>query len=404
MRHAQGERKETRGFRDLQRGLTGERSLIGGAYMDDPKLLRAYLDFYWPISFEQARRALAVSGFLLGRPLGARAVIDVGSGPGPVAAAFAASGATALTLLDQSPRALELARETIPARAMIPARSSPRVGEAPRGGASPLSIATVAMDIAEPDPSRIPLWGAADCVSFGHSLNEVAFDRPDRVSIRARLLERYAAALAPGGSILAVEPALLSTSRDLIAVRNLLVSRGWKVLAPCVGREALECPALAAGEGQTCHDAVRWDMPRSVESLARELKLDKESLKMTWFLLEPPSELTLNGASRAAGVHDDANGVLDDADGTHGDADERLFRVVSDPMLNKGGRVRRLLCGSAGRFPLSAPAGSADAARSGFDALERGDFVRVESPEPRENGWGVGAKTAVHAELGGSAR
>jgi SAM-dependent methyltransferase len=375
MKRAHGERKETRGFRDLQRGLTGERSLIGGAYMDDPKLLRAYLDFYWPISFEQARRALAVSGFLLGRPLGVRAVIDAGSGPGPVAAAFAASGATALSLLDQSPRALELARET------IPARSSPRAGEAPRVGVSPLSIETVAMDIAEPDPSRIPLWGAADCVSFGHSLNEVAFDRPDRVSIRARLLERYAAALAPGGSILAVEPALLSTSRDLIAVRNLLVSRGWRVVAPCVGRAALECPALAAGEGQTCHDAVRWDMPRSVESLARELKLDKESLKMTWFLLEPPSELTAGGS-----------------------ADEGLFRVVSDPMLNKGGRVRRLLCGRAGRFPLSAPAGSADAARSGFDALERGDFVRVESPEPRENGWGIGAKTTVHAEMGGSAR
>ncbi|HPS43702.1 MAG TPA: methyltransferase, partial [Treponemataceae bacterium] len=309
------------GFRDLQRGLTGDRSLIGASYMDDPKLLRAYLDFYWPISFEQARRALAVSEFLLGRPLGARSVIDAGSGPGPVAAAFAASGATALTLLDQSARALELAREAVPARAV------------PRGGTPP-SIATVAMDIANPDPSRIPLWGAADCVSFGHSLNEVAFDRGDRVEVRARLLERYAAALAPGGAILAVEPALLATSRDLIAVRNLLVSRGWRALAPCVGRAALECPALAAGEGQTCHDAVRWEMPRSVESLARELGLDKESLKMTWFLLEPPRNLT-GGAGDTS-------------------ADEGLFRVVSDPMLNKGGRVRRLLCGRAGRFPLSA--------------------------------------------------
>ena len=371
MSRAHPEKKDIHGFRDLQRGLTGDRSLIGASYMDDPKLLRAYLDFYWPISFEQARRALAVSEFLLGRPLGARSVIDAGSGPGPVAAAFAASGATALTLLDQSARALELAREAVPARAV------------PRGGTPP-SIATVAMDIANPDPSRIPLWGAADCVSFGHSLNEVAFDRGDRVEVRARLLERYAAALAPGGAILAVEPALLATSRDLIAVRNLLVSRGWRALAPCVGRAALECPALAAGEGQTCHDAVRWEMPRSVESLARELGLDKESLKMTWFLLEPPRNLT-GGAGDTS-------------------ADEGLFRVVSDPMLNKGGRVRRLLCGRAGRFPLSAPAGSADGARSGFDALERGDFVRVESPEPRENGWGVGAKTVVHGELGRSAR
>lgn len=405
MRHVPPQKIDMHGFRDLQRGLTGERSLIGASYMDDPKLLRAYLDFYWPISFEQARRALAVSEFLLSKPLGARSVIDAGSGPGPVAAAFAASGATELTLLDQSARALELAREAIPFRA------------APRGGTPP-SIATVTMDISCPDPSRIPLWGTADCVSFGHSLNEVAFDQNDRVAVRASLLERYAAALAPGGTILVIEPALLSTSRDLIAVRNLLVSRGWKALAPCIGRAALECPALAAGEGQTCHDAVRWEMPRSVESLARELGLDKESLKMTWFLLEPPRNLT-GGAGRAyagagvkssAGVCARAEGASADADGksvdesAHGGADEGLFRVVSDPMLNKGGRVRRLLCGTTGRFPLSVPAGSADAARSGFDALERGDFVRVESPEPRENGWGVGTKTVVHEGLGRSAR
>lgn len=383
MRHVPPQKKDMHGFRDLQRGLTGERSLIGASYMDDPKLLRAYLDFYWPISFEQARRALAVSEFLLSKPLGARSVIDAGSGPGPVAAAFAASGATELTLLDQSARALELAREAIPVRA------------APRGGTPP-SIATGTMDISCPDPSRIPLWGTADCVSFGHSLNEVAFDQNDRVAVRASLLERYAAALAPGGTILVIEPALLSTSRDLIAVRNLLVSRGWKALAPCIGRAALECPALAAGEGQTCHDAVRWEMPRSVESLARELGLDKESLKMTWFLLEPPRDLTGGG--------DDADGARGDLGVAGNRADEGLFRVVSDPMLNKGGRVRRLLCGSTGRFPLSAPAGSADAARSGFDALERGDFVRVESPEPRENGWGVGTKTVVHEELGRSAR
>jgi len=64
-------------------------------------------------------------------------------------------------------------------------------------------------------------------------------------------------------------------------------------------------------------------------------------------------------------------------------------------MLNKSGRVRRLLCGREGRFPLSAEDGSPDAARSGFDKLRRGDFIEVDNPEKRENGWGVGHETRV---------
>ena len=112
------------------------------------------------------------------------------------------------------------------------------------------------------------------------------------------------------------------------------------------------------------------------------MKLDKESLKMAWFMLRPPSgdETSELGGSFLR--------------------DEGFFRVVSDPMLNKGGRVRRLVCGGAGRFPLSAPDGSPDAARSGFDALGRGDFIAVDDPEVRENGWGIGARTVIR-QVGG---
>jgi SAM-dependent methyltransferase len=374
-----------RGFRALQRGLTGDRSLIGVSYMDSPELLRAYLDFYWPISFEQTRRALAVSSLLSGAPARVSRVIDAGSGPGPVAAAFASAGATALTLLDQSPRALDLARETIASRSgNSEDRSSP-------------PIETVVCDIANPDPARVPLWGAADIVSFGHSLNEVASGRDDRVAVRAALLERYATALSPGGSILVIEPALLSTSRDLLALRNLLVSRGWRVLAPCVDRARLDCPALAAGESQTCHDEVRWTMPASVERLAQSLALDKESLKMTWFLFAPPgTDASLDETEAAR----EASGATGDAAARDAAVDDSAkgaptLRVVSDAMLNKAGRARRLLCGERGRFPLSAVAGSADARDSGFDALERGSFVRVRDPEARENGWGVAPGTAI---------
>src|SRR5690349_667249 len=66
------------GVRTLSLGLTRERQLAGARYMDDPKLLGAYLLFYWPVSYSQARQVL---GELPNRP---RVALDLGSGPGPV--------------------------------------------------------------------------------------------------------------------------------------------------------------------------------------------------------------------------------------------------------------------------------------------------------------------------------
>lgn len=132
-------------------------------------------------------------------------------------------------------------------------------------------------------------------------------------------------------------------------------------------------------------------MPASVAALAQSMKLDKESLKMAWFMLRPPSREEKLACARGEVP---AFAEMPALAGTS-EPDEGIFRVVSDPMLNKGGRVRRLVCGAAGRFPLSAPEGSPDAARSGFDALGRGDFIAVDDPEVRENGWGIGERTVV---------
>ena len=46
------------GVKQLSLGLTRDRKLAGARYMDDPKLLGAYLLFYWPVSYAQAREAL----------------------------------------------------------------------------------------------------------------------------------------------------------------------------------------------------------------------------------------------------------------------------------------------------------------------------------------------------------
>src|SRR4051812_21900758 len=67
--------------RHLSLGLTRDRELAGARYMDDPRLLGAYLLFYWPVSYAQGRHALKE---LARKP---RSVLDLGSGPAPLAMA-----------------------------------------------------------------------------------------------------------------------------------------------------------------------------------------------------------------------------------------------------------------------------------------------------------------------------
>lgn len=348
----------------LRQGLTGERSLVGARYMNNPELLAVYRDYYWPVSREQTRYVLKQS--LRFRPHGFSRVLDVGSGPGPVTAAFIEQGAEAAFLVDQSSKALSLAKKMLPKDSFIQ---------------------TLEADISKPDVffAKLTAWGQYDCVAFGHSLNELWAGRGDRISLRVDLIQRYSQGLVPGGCVLVIEPALLSTSRDALEIRDRLVSHGWRVSAPCSGRAVLPCPAFAAGPQHTCHDELAWKMPPLVASLASSMKVDKEFLKMTWFFLQPP---------RAEDVKDTEKPAVAGAEAKV-EISTDVYRIVSEPMLNKGGRIRRLLCGRLGRFPISAVNGSPEAEVSGFSVLRRGDDIRVEKPILRENGWGIDNETRI---------
>ncbi|TFG79471.1 MAG: methyltransferase domain-containing protein [Spirochaetales bacterium] len=330
----------------LQRGLTGERELVGASYMDDPALLGVYLLYYWPVSYAQAARALALSG------LKPRRVLDMGSGPGPMAAAALDAGATDIVALDRSAPALDLASRLL--------------GSSLTG----TMVADLENEAAAPQ-------GPFDLVIFGHSLNELGAERPDRLARRFAVVSRVASSLAPGGAILIIDPATITASRDTLALRDALLSAGWNVLAPCTMQHP--CPALSAGPAQSCHDQSSWTVPPVVQALAARAGLDREFLKMTWLAIEPPETgpaTSVRSAGQATGIHG-------------------AYRVVSDPMLNKGGRVRYLLCGSEGRFPLSARRGDPIAEQNGFFSLCRYDMIRVLTPEIRENGWGMDTGTRL---------
>jgi ribosomal protein RSM22 (predicted rRNA methylase) len=312
--------------RTLSHGLTRERGLAGAKYMEDPKLLGAYLLFYWPVSYAQARRAL---GEL---PRRQRSVLDLGSGPGPLAFAALDAGASEVTAADRSSAALGLAREL----AVVAEES----------------LATRVWDgRALPD-------GEFELVTMGHVLNELYLREADPDGRRAALCEAALAKVKAGGSLLVLEPALRDTSRALLRVRDLLVAKGHAIRAPCLWRG--NCPALIK-ESDWCHAERDWRMPALVEQLARAASLHKEALKMSYLVVAAKGEAW---AEPPPG---------------------RPFRIVSEPLEGKG-RQRYIGCGPEGRLGLALQQKHRTEANEAFFRLRRGDVVAVSETEPRGDG------------------
>jgi SAM-dependent methyltransferase len=345
----------------LQRGLTGKREFAGAPYMEDAGLLGAYLLYYWPVSYLQTSLAMAELG---SRP---RRVLDLGSGPGPAAAAALDSGSSCVDLADSSGKALELASRVL-------ARDADR-------------IAVSRVDLESPD-ALAPASGPYDLIIVGHCLNELWRAREDRLARRGDLLSRAARLLAPGGILLAIEPALLETSREALALRDALAAAGHPILGPCPASSGgpYPCPALAAGPDRTCHAEASWDPPEPVASLASEAGLDRRSVKYAWFAAAPPGAAPPGEAAAPAAPRPPAF----EAPRAGGPAAEVATsiegRVVSDPMLNKAGRVRYFVCSEGRIATLSAAASSAEARSSGFLSLRRGDRLRVLGAERRQGG------------------
>ncbi|HVO18197.1 MAG TPA: small ribosomal subunit Rsm22 family protein [Anaeromyxobacter sp.] len=325
----------------LSRGLTRERELAGARYLDEPRLLGAYLLFYWPVSYLQAR------GVLSELPRRPRRVLDLGSGPGPAAFAALDAGAAEVVAADRSRAALSAATAL--------------AGEA----GEPLSVRE--WNPTRPAPLR-ELGGGRpfDLVVMGHVLNEL-WKGQDEAARRAGLLEEALELLAPGGSLVVIEPALRETSRALLRVRDLLVERGIAVRAPCLFRGP--CPALAR-EGDWCHAERAVEPPPLVAQIARAAGLRREAVKMSYLVLAPRGE---GWPLPPAG---------------------RTFRIVSEPLAGKG-RLRYMGCGPEGRMGISLQEKHVAEANRRFGSLLRGDVVRVTGGAPRGDGLALDAASSV---------
>jgi SAM-dependent methyltransferase len=328
----------------LSTGLTRERELVGARYLDDDRLLGAYLLFYWPTSWLQAR------GVLSELPRRPRSVLDLGSGPGPMAFAALDAGAAEVIAADRSAKALAAARELA------------------REAGEPL--ATREWNPAKGRPlAELAEGRKLDVVLMGHALNELhrSPDPAESDARRAALLEEALALLAPGGSLVVVEPALRDTSRALLRVRDLLVARGHAIRAPCLFRGA--CPALVR-ETDWCHAERPVEAPELVARIAKAAGLRREAVKMSYLVVAAPGEPWTEPPPG------------------------RLFRIVSEPLPSKG-RLRYMGCGPEGRVGLALQEKHVTDANRRFAKLLRGDVVEIGGGEPRGDGVALGPESAV---------
>jgi ribosomal protein RSM22 (predicted rRNA methylase) len=331
----------------LSVGLTRDRRLAGVRYLDDDRLLGAYLLFYWPVSYLQAR------GVLSELPRRPRSALDLGSGPGPVAFAALDAGAAEVAAADRSARALAIARELASAAGEP---LSTRTWDPERGAArAPGALA------GEGRGGR-----GLDLVTLGHVVNEL-FRGEGSSERRAALLEDALGLVAPGGSLVVIEPALRETSRALLEVRDRLVARGAAVRAPCLFRGP--CPALLR-ESDWCHAERPVELPPLVDEIGRRAGLRKEAVKMSYLVLAPRGEAW-----------------TDPPPG-------RVFRIVSEPLPSKG-RLRYMGCGPEGRMGLALQEKDLSPSNRRFEALLRGDVVEVTGVEPRGDGLRLGAASEV---------
>jgi hypothetical protein len=352
--------------RDLSRGLTRDRELAGERYLSDPDLLGAYLLHFWPVSFVQVSLCLAMIGTIAGER-GIATALDLGAGPGAASLALLEAGVRRVSACDRSGAALALARKIARGRGFD---LETRQWDALKSTGQPS--------------------GRFDLVVAAHTLNELWPGNPDRIALRVTLLKRLAESLSPGGKILVVEPALMNVAQEAISVRDGLVAAGFEVLLPCIWQGG--CPALPQG---TCHGEFAWSPPREMVRISHAARIGRETLTMAWFVLRRKAPEA--GVGQRPGAPGVAAATREHAAGEES-PDGGLYRVVSEPLLSKSGRIRYLVCGPLGRFALSAPKDCAAPGMAVFFRLRRGEGIRFSGARRRESGWGLDDSGTVTLE------
>lgn len=272
-------------------------------------------------------------------------VLDVGAGLGTTSlgvaelAKRAGAEAVEVVALERDAAALDvfvtLAREAERAGLIAPMRIDARTVDLERG------------------LSALP---EADLVVVGLTLNELFVEREleARLDAREAVLRALMERLAEGGSLVVLEPATRTITRELMALRDrfALGSGPPHVFAPCL-RDG-PCPMLPR-ERDWCHDQLDFALPEALGALAEEAGLRRGRLTYAYLTLR-----------------NDAGRLWDVAAG-----DPRALRVVGGPVESKG-KVEWEGCGAHGLVRLRRLERERAESNEALEGAGRGTVLRLD--------------------------
>ncbi len=234
-------------------------------YFSDAHQLVAYGLFFLPQSFVRTSFALSHAvDFRKWRPQDKTLrILDLGSGPGSCGTALAHqlqayhAATIDLTFVDRSPAALVAAENFAQAVLKKDTAVHSRIGDA----------------------SRPETWpsGPYDIIVAGFVLNEMSRLGPKEL---LQWVQSMTDALAPGGLILILEPALKITSERLQRLSDAVVANQ---IIPRIGPDLDDapCPQLAAGIHWS-HEVRAWSIPSATEIINRQLHRDLREIRFSF--------------------------------------------------------------------------------------------------------------------------
>jgi ribosomal protein RSM22 (predicted rRNA methylase) len=340
--------------------LTRERDRLPAVYLKDDGLRKAYSAYFLPPNLAKIHKPLGElllhQNHLLEKEL--LRIADIGCGPGS-----ALLGAMQFFFLQERKPRLELTALDQVAENL---KEAERFFLSHRQRyALDASLKTILAGIADLDrlvPERF------DVIILSNVLNELFTQDGNKTAKRVEVLSNIMGRLlADDGSCIIIEPALRDTSRDLLAVRDVILERGIRVYAPCLSQSP--CPALTNPK-DWCHEDLSWEPPILIKELDTLTGLRKDSLKFSYLVLRKDGP------------------ALSDVYGPN------AFRVVSEPLVTKGKR-EFYLCGAGVRKLVTRLDKDAVEHNHAFKKMKRGDVVVFERLSDEGKRFKVGKDTTV---------
>ncbi len=261
------------GVQELSYAFNHERGSLPPAYLQDKRLLSAYVGHFGLLNADRSAAVIGQAGEVLDlfrkirreRPL---ELLDLGSG----------TGAAMAGLLE----VLAPDADGLPPRAVLVDRSHPALktaGDLLAHAPSSPKVVPIRHDLSRGLPSGPSMSRGFDVVVAANCLSELA---GFPYNIRP-FLQRVATLLRPGGILVLIEPGTQELSTGLMTLKES--GLGWRTVAPCPHDRP--CPLHVRGSKDWCHGSFPYQRSTWMTTLDAATGLDHDRLTFSYWIVQP---------------------------------------------------------------------------------------------------------------------